>query len=720
VSIEALVAKVREYDRSADTAMISRAYDFSARVHRGQKRMSGEPYLIHPLAVADLIADMRLDVPSVVTGLLHDTVEDTLTTLDEIDQSFGGEVAHLVDGVTKISLMETAGKEPGDRESAEAETIRKMILASAKDIRVLLVKLADRAHNLRTISHLPQARQERLARETLDLYAPLAHRFGIYWLKSEFEDSTFRILWPTEYRDVREKLTLHRLEREGYIEEITALIGKRLLEAGLESEVSGRTKSAYSVFHKMRNQDLKYDDVYDVVAFRVVVDADRDCYDALGIVHQNWRPVPGRFRDYVALPKANMYQSLHTTVIGEYGERMEVQIRTHEMHRIAEFGIAAHWKYKASDSDDPAEAERLGWLQQVLEWQQHLDDARQFVHKVKEDLFAEDIVCFTPRGHARTLTKGATALDFAYRIHSEVGDHCTAARVNGQLVHLRYQLQPGDTVEIITTDEVQPTREWLKIVKTPRARHRILQAIKLAEHTKAIALGRELLERDLAQKHQDLARLHREGRMPELLKHFEKPDEESLLESIGYGRLRSKQVVDYLFPRAEPEPRRPRAALRKLFSLLERQKKDSSGVRVRGEDDSMVRLGKCCNPLAGEEIVGFMTRGRGVTVHSTECERLANVERDRQVEVVWAKGAQMPRLVRIEVSSRDRPGLLARMSHAIAQTGANIDKAYVRTTGEGRAINVFEMTLLDVDEYNRICRNLRRVPGVKDVRRLRS
>jgi GTP pyrophosphokinase len=716
VSIDALVTKIREYDRSADAEVIARAYDFSARVHRGQKRMSGEPYLTHPLAVADIIADMRLDVPCVVTGLLHDTVEDTLTTLEEIDGTFGGEIAQLVDGVTKISRMENE-----DREAAEAESIRKIILASAKDVRVLLIKLADRAHNLRTIDHLPEDRRRRMASETLDLYAPLAQRFGINWLKSEFEENTFQVLWPEEHRNVREKLALHKLEREGYIEEITNLLTKRLAEAGLEVEASGRTKSAYSIYAKMRKQDLHYDDVYDVVAFRVVVDSDRDCYDALGIVHQSWRPVPGRFRDYVALPKANMYQSLHTTVIGEYGERMEVQIRTHEMHRIGEFGIAAHWKYKAGDDDDTAEVERLGWLQQVLEWQQHLDDARQFVHKVKEDLFAEDILCFTPQGQNRTLTKGATALDFAYRIHSEVGDHCTAARVNGQLVPPRYQLQSGDTVEIITTEDQRPSRDWLKVVKTPRARHRIMAAIKMEDRARAVALGRELLERDLALRQHDISRLHREGRMADLLKRFGRDDEDALLEGIGYGRTRTKQVIEYLFPQSEVvEPSRPRAAFGKIMKLLERQKKGAPAVKVTGDDDSMVRLGKCCHPLPGEEIVGFMTRGRGVTVHSTECGRLADADAERSVEVVWQKGARTARDVRIEVTSRDRPGLLAGMSHAIAQTGMNINKAYVRTTGEGRALNVFEMTLFSVDDYERVCRNLRRVPGVKDVRRLRT
>jgi guanosine-3',5'-bis(diphosphate) 3'-pyrophosphohydrolase len=714
MNVTELVDKIREYNPNADVAMVESAYDFSARCHRGQKRMSGEPYLTHPMAVADIIADMKLDVPTVVTGLLHDTVEDTLATLEEIGVAFGDEVATLVDGVTKISLLESES-----REEAEARSIRKMFVASARDIRVLLVKLADRAHNMRTIEHLSPEKQGRIAEQTLGIYSPLAHRLGIYWLKSEFEQVAFQVLHADEYAELMDKLTLHKLQRDGYIQEITSILTKRMNESGLEAAVTGRPKSAYSIYQKMNKQGLHYDDVYDVVAFRVLVDSDRDCYDALGIVHNNWRPIPGRFRDYLALPKTNRYQSLHTTVIGPYGERMEVQIRTHEMHQVAEFGIAAHWKYKASDPRDAAEEERFEWLAQLLEWQRQLDDPQQFLHSVKEDLFAEEVVVFTPRGQTRTLTKGATIVDFAYRIHSEVGEHCAAARVNGQLVPLRYQLQAGDTIEVITTSETRPSRDWLKFVKTPRARERIVASIKLEERGKARALGHELIERDLTRFQTDLARLQREGRMADVLRHFERPDEDSLFEAIGYGRVRTKQVTEWLFPdRKDEEPRRQ--GLRRIFSLLERQKKDSSGVRVSGADESMVRFGKCCSPLPGEPIVGFLTRGRGVTVHAADCERLSTSDPERRVDVAWEKGTRAPRSVRLEVRSRDRPGLLARMSQAIASAGVNIDRAYVRTTGEGKAQNVFEMTLFNVDELTRVSRNLRRVPGVKEVTRVRT
>jgi guanosine-3',5'-bis(diphosphate) 3'-pyrophosphohydrolase len=717
MNVGELVQKVRGYHEAADVDMVTRAYEFSARCHSGQIRKSGEPYVVHPLAVAAIIADMRLDVPTVVTGLLHDTVEDTLATLDEIDGNFGAEVAQLVDGVTKISLLEAESPE-----AAEAQTLRKMFLASARDIRVLLVKLADRAHNMRTIEHLSSERQQAIAQQTLDLYAPLAHRLGIYWLKAEFEDLSFRVLHQREYREIADNLALRRLQRESYIAEVATIMAKRLRESGIEATVTGRSKSAYSIYQKMRKQGLHYDDVHDVVAFRVLVDSERDCYDALGIIHKGWHPVPGRFRDYLALPKANRYQSLHTTVIGPYGERMEVQIRTHEMHRVAEFGIAAHWKYKAPDAAAEQEEERFEWLHQLLDWQQHLDDPRKFLHTLKEDLFADEVVVFTPKGHQRTFVLGATVVDFAYGIHSEVGDHCAAARVNGQLVPLRYQLQPGDTVEVITTRDQRPSRDWLKFVKTPRARERIVASIKHEDRLRARALGRELVERDLERYGLGVEGLRNEGRLAGLLARFDRSDEDSLYESVGYGRLRTRQIIEFLEPeRAEEEARRRIGFRGRLLGLIDRQRRaGGSGVVLRGGSEEIVRFGKCCQPLPGEQIVGFMTRGRGVTVHASECERLADMDPDRRVEVSWEKGARAARTVRLEVTARNQRGLLARMSQAITSSGVDISRAFVRTTGEGKAINVFEMTLSSDDELARVRRSLLRVPGVKQVQRLRT
>ncbi len=710
MSLGQLLAKIEGYNPRADLEIVQTAYKYSALVHKGQTRSSGEPYVTHPLAVAELIADMRLDVPTVVTGLLHDTVEDTLATVDDIQEKFGTEVAALVDGVTKISQLEGTSQE-----AARADTLRKMFLASAQDIRVLLVKLADRAHNMRTLGHLKPEKQERIAKETLDLYAPLAHRMGVHWLKAEFEETGFRTLFPEQHDEVCEKLSLHRLQREGYIGEITSLLGKRLRERGVETEVSGRTKGVYSIYKKMNEQSLKYDDIYDVVAFRLLVDSELECYDGLGIVHTSFPPVPGRFRDYVALPKANRYQSLHTTVIGPYGERMEVQIRTHEMHRVAQYGIAAHWKYKSPDGEEQSEQERYLWLSQILEWQQHLDDPHEYLSSVKEDLFAEEVYVFTPKGETRTFRKGDTVLDFAYRIHSEVGDHSAGARVNGKLVPLRYALQQGDTVEIVTTADAVPTREWLKYVRSPRARERILAWIRHDERTKAIALGQELLDRDLKRRQLDLARLRREGRMPELLREFQRDDEDKLFEAVGYGRVTTRQVLEFLLP-GEPETSsRARRGLNRLLGMLDRQPKPL----VVGDDidESMVRYGKCCEPLAGEPVVGFVTRGRGVTVHSKDCPRLEHTDPERFVEVNWRKGARALGRVKIEVVSRDRPALLANLSQAIASSGANIDKAQVRTLGAD-ATSTFEVILASADELARMDRNLRRVPGVRGVRRM--
>lgn len=707
-----LITRVRDYNPAADFAMVEKAYRFAAEAHSGQKRSSGEPYVTHPLAVAAIIAEMKLDVPAVVTGLLHDTVEDTIATLADIRTEFGPEVAALVDGVTKISRLEA-----GTLEAAQADTVRKMLVASAEDIRVLMIKLADRAHNLRTLDHLDEAKQRRIAAETLELYVPLAHRLGINWLKGEFEDVCFRALQPEAYSEVREKLSLKRLEREGYIGEISALLKKMLQDEGLECGVAGRTKNAYSIHRKMTDQGLKYDEVYDVAAFRVLVDTDRECYDALGIVHMHWRPVPGRFRDYIALPKNNRYQSLHTTVIGPYGERMEVQVRTHSMHGVAEFGIAAHWRYKSAkeiEDREALEADRFIWLRQLLEWQQHIDDPEHFMSGVKDDLFTEEVHVFTPNGDTRSLRKACTVLDFAYHIHSELGDRCAAARVNGKLVPLRYQLQQGDTVEIVTTEETRPTRDWLRFVASHRARDRIRAYIRTEERGKAGALGRELLERDLARQGAGIDALRSAGRLDALVDRFAQGREDVFFESIGYGRLTAKQVLVELFPDYVDPGERPRRRLGTLFGLLDSRRRKLIGSTIF--DEKLFRVGRCCEPLPGEKIVGFLTRGRGVTVHAETCPRLEEIDPERLIEVHWPKGMKVNRVLKLEVRSRDRPGLLADMSQAIAAAGINIEKAYVRTVGQ-IATNVFEMRVCDLREKDRVIANLGRVPGVKHVER---
>jgi GTP pyrophosphokinase len=711
-----LLDKVRAYSSSVDVEVIRRAYDFSARVHKGQKRESGEPYLTHPVAVAGIIAEMRLDIPSVVSALLHDTVEDTLTTLDELEANFGSEIATLVDGVTKISQVSFSS-----REEKQAENFRKMILAMARDIRVILIKLADRTHNLRTLDALPPERQHDIAQETLDIYAPLAHRLGIYWMKSELEDNALRYLRPEVYYQLKRNVAKKKAARERYIKEVIDVLRKRLADAGIAADISGRPKHFFSIYQKMQSQNLLYDQIYDLVAFRIIVDTVRECYEALGVVHASWKPVPGRFKDYIGLPKANGYQSLHTTVIGPYGERMEVQIRTHEMHRVAEAGIAAHWKYKGPGTAAD-EAQRFAWLRQLLEWQQHLPDPQDFLRSVKDDLFSDEVFVFTPRGDLLNFPEGASVIDFAYRIHSEVGNHCAGARVNGRLVPLRYRLQNGDTLEIVTTATQTPSQDWLNFVKTSRAKARIRSWIKYQQRSRSMAIGREILERDLARYQLDLGKLRKEGRLAAAAKAVSVRDEDSLLAAVGYGKLTAHQALVHLVPPdllEKAQAPQEEGTLRRLFRMVRRQ--TPGGVRVSGVEDTLVRFGKCCDPLPGERILGFITRGRGVTVHAIDCPRVLESDPQRRVEVVWEDGAQAAlRPVTVEVTCVDEPGLLAAMSKAISGAGVNISRAQVKSVPDKRALNTFEVMVGDAGQLNRVIRALSKVRGVTRVARARG
>ncbi len=715
MTIAELVDRVRSYTPTAPVDVIQRAYDFSAEVHKGQRRASGEPYLTHPLQVASIIADLRLDVPSVATGLLHDTVEDTLATLPEIEEHFGSEIAALVDGVTKIGQINFTS-----REEKQAENFRKMLLAMARDIRVVLIKLADRTHNMRTLGHLAPERQVEIAQETLDIYAPLAHRLGIYWIKSDLEDNALRFLHPEIYYQLKRSVAKRKAEREKYTKEVIAVLSKRLAEAEIEAEVGGRPKHFFSIYQKMQAQNLLYDQIYDLVAFRVVLDSVRECYEALGVVHANWKPVPGRFKDYIALPKANGYQSLHTTVIGPYGERIEIQIRTREMHRVAEYGVAAHWRYKKPGPGESDDGQRFAWLRQMLEWQQQLQDPQEFLRSVKEDLFTEEVFVFTPKGDLLNFPVGATVIDFAYRIHSEVGHHCAGARVNGKIVPLRYQLQSGDTVEIVTTTNQAPSKDWLKLVKTSRAKARIRAYIKAQQSSRSIAVGREILERDLARHQLDYAKLRNDGTLRRVAQELDQKDEDTLLATIGYGKVTPQQVLAQILPAEELERRREKAEGRfqRLLRLVSRQA--TGGVQVSGVEDVLVRFGKCCSPLPGERITGFITRGRGVTVHALDCPKVLESDPQRRIDVQWENGKGTPRPVRVEVTCVDRPGLLAAMSKAISSAGINITRAQVHALGDRKAQNVFEVMVTSADELNRVMRNLGRVRGVMRVARVRT
>jgi guanosine-3',5'-bis(diphosphate) 3'-pyrophosphohydrolase len=710
-----LVDKVRTYHPEADTDLIARAYDFSERMHQGQKRLSGEPYFVHPVEVTKIITDMKLDVPSVVTGLLHDTVEDTLTTLKQIEKEFGPEIGDLVDGVTKISQINFT-----TREERQAENFRKMIIAMARDIRVILIKLADRAHNMRTLSYLREAKQREIAEETLEIYAPLAHRLGIYWLKSELEDNALRYLHSEVYAQLKQDVAKKKAERERYIAEVIAILRQKLAEAGITAEVYGRPKHFYSIYQKMQSQNLLFGQIYDLVAFRILVDSVRECYEALWVVHSHWKPVPGRFKDYIALPKANLYQSLHTTVIGPYGERIEVQIRTHEMHRIAEEGIAAHWTYKEGGRG-LGDAQRFAWLRQLVEWQQQLKDPQEFLQTVKEDLFTEEVYVFTPKGDLYNFPQGASVIDFAYRIHSEVGNHCTGARANGRLVPLRYQLQNGDTIEIITTPQQTPSKDWLKIVKTSKAQARIRQWIKFQQRERSVALGRELLERELARYHLDLVTLRKQDKIDAALKALSLKDEETLFAAIGYGQFTIGNILSHFVP-PHGEPNLGHAAdAAELDKIRQKtQREDRSGVRVGGVGDVLIRFGRCCNPLPGERILGVITRGKGVTVHTAECPRLLDSDPQRHITVSWDNGAEHLRPIRVEVLCEDRPGLLAAMSKAISAASINIASADVRTLSDKRALNVFEVMVASAEDLQRVMRNLGRVRGVVKVARVNN
>ncbi len=708
-----LVEKVAAYHSAADRELLHRAYDYSEKMHEGQRRQSGDPYFIHPVGVANLIADLKLDVPSVCAGLLHDVVEDTLASLEEVEAQFGAEICELVDGVTKISQVNFIS-----REEKQAENFRKMILAMARDIRVILIKLADRTDNMRTLGHLAPDRQRDIAQETLDVYAPIAHRLGIYWLKNDLEDNALRFQRPEVYYQLKRNIAKKKVERQRYIEDFIGEVSAVMKSSGIAADVAGRPKHFYSIYHKMQRYDLLYDQIYDLVGFRVIVDSVTDCYAALGVIHAKWKPVPGRFKDYIALPKNNLYQSLHTTVIGTSGERVEVQIRTHEMHRVSEFGIAAHWSYKEGEVSGQHEAQQFAWLRQLVEWQQNLSDPREFLGSIKEDLFSDEVFVFTPAGDVLNFPEGASVIDFAYRIHSEVGQHCAGARVNGRLVPLGYQLQNGDTVEIVTTASQTPSKDWLGLVKTSRARTRIRAWLKYLERSRSLSVGRDLIERDLRRHRLDFKRLTKQGLFAEVAASLGMRDADALISSVGYGKITTRQILAKLLP--DDVLAKGGADEGVLSRFLRRVTGRSPGVVVGGEEDLMVRFGRCCDPLPGEEICGFITRGRGVTVHTTDCVQVLASDPARRVEVRWQRGANGVRPIRLEVRCLDKPGMLAAITKSIGAAGVNISSAQVQSTPDKQALNSFEVMVQDAAQLNGVMRSIGKLGGVLSVRRPRS
>jgi len=719
--------RLLDYNPQVDVARLQRAYVFTAKVHDGQERLSGEPYLVHPLEVAGILLDLFVDEDTIIAGLLHDTLEDTLTTREEIARLFGEKVAFLVEGLTKIARIEFKSA----REQ-QAENFRKMLIAMSEDIRILMIKLADRLHNMRTIVHMNEDARRRVAQETMDIYVPLAHRLGVYWMKQELEDLAFRTLEPEVAAELEAQLKGSRPERERYIEGVIGTISARLAELGIRCEVKGRVKDISSIHAKMKSHDIEIEQIYDAIGFRIVIEGDiGDCYGVLGQIHAIWPPVPGRFKDYIALPKPNGYRSLHTTVIGQFGERMEIQIRTQEMHRDAELGIAAHWKYKegrvAAERDDT----KFDWLRQLVEWQKDISDPHEFLDAVKLNLFPDEVFVFTPKGEVINLPTGSTPIDFAYAIHSEIGSHCSGAKVNGRLVPLRQKLKGGDTVEILTQPERAPRKDWLEFAVSSKARNHIRHAIRQAGKERAVALGRDLLLRELRKQDLTLDKIEQDGRLARLLA-SEMPAQtaDDLFAAISYGKMTAAGIVKKLVgagavPAATPAPVAAAVSVvpKRLRQLFTRERRRStSGVRVSGTPDVLVRFAGCCEPLPGDEIIGFVTRGRGVTVHTRGCVKVFALDPARRIEVDWDAGSDVRRAVEIRVLSKDEPGMLAKITNTISAAGINIGSARVtteETQGTG-AEQFFELWVQDVQTLSAVMKEIRRVKGVRSVERLRG
>ena len=719
IRINEILDKTAVYLTEQEQAIITKAYVFSAAAHAGQVRLSGEPYLSHPLEAANILADMRLDAASIASGLLHDTVEDTKATVDELEELFGEEVADIVDGVTKISLIPFETKE-----EAQAENIRKMILAMAEDIRVVLVKLADRLHNMRTLEFQKSAKQALIAQETMDIYAPLANRLGLHRIKTELEDLSFKYIKPDIYNQIKTGVDGHHTLDEAYIERVIGHVRDLLVPNNIRARVFGRRKHLWSVFNKMRVQGLTIDQVHDLVAFRVVVETIRECYAVLGLVHSIWKPVPGRFKDYISMPKANMYQSLHTTVVGPGGERIEIQIRTEEMHRLAEEGVAAHWKYKEREKSkfNPKDVERFQWLRQIMDWQRELKDSREFVTNLRFDLFQDEVYVFTPKGDVKELPEGATSVDLAFLIHTAVGEHCAGAKVNGRLVPLETPLKNGDTVEIITDKNRRPNRDWLKFVKTAKARTRIKHFIRTEERVRSIALGREMLEKQGRKDGVNIQKAIKDGAMLAVARELSLPGVEDVLSAVGYSRITPKKIIGRLLPKREGEeaetpPAKAEQHVAPAEGVAPGKSKPSDGVRIQGVDNVLVRLAQCCNPVPGDAIVGYISRGRGVVVHTHDCPNVRNLEAERLIQVNWEGEKEQPYPAGLSILAKNQKGVLGKISQVLAEEGVNIDSGTIHSNVDSTTQLVFRIEVRDSSHLYRTIERISRLEQVMAVKR---
>ena len=714
IRLEDILAKVQKHHPGDDFDLVRRAYIFSAKEHKGQLRASGEPYLTHPLEVANILAEMKMDAVTVSVGLLHDVVEDTLVSLEEVELTFGGDVAHIVNGVTKISQIHFTSKE-----EKQAENFRKMLLAMTDDIRVIMVKFADRLHNMRTLQHLSGERREAIARETLDIYAPLANRLGMGKIRGELEDLAFSYLEPKSYQELKNVVERKRKAHEVFLAEVTRMVDAKMKEHGIPGHIESRVKRLYSIFLKLRKQRISIDEVYDLLALRIITDNVKNCYAVLGVIHNTWRPVPGRIKDFISLPRPNGYQSLHTSVIAG-GQPFEVQIRTAEMHRIAEEGIAAHWKYKGGKLvADSKEDERVSWLRHLVEWQQEMKDPDDFMSTLKVDLYPEEVYTFTPKGKVITLPRDATPVDFAYAIHTEVGHNCVGAKINGRMVPLKTRLKNGDIVEITTQAGHRPSRDWLSFVQTSRARNKIRHWLTEQESEKSIELGRRVFEKEARKFKLNPKEILESDRLKALLSDYGVNKVEDLLSSLGYGKISAKQVVARLVPdgTGDPAPSESRltSAVKKMFGIGTDAK-----LKVTGFDELLIYRAKCCNPIRGEEIIGYITRGKGVAVHSRNCPNVQNLIYDsaRKIEVEWAgvSPASEAYAVPLTIVTENRTGMLAEIAAAVADVGSNIVNAEARTA-DGRGLVDLVVEIPDKKHLEKVIASIQRIGGVFDVTR---
>lgn len=710
ITIENILDEVKSYNPQADTTALMEAYEFSAKAHEGQKRKSGEPYLVHLLEVSKILTVMKMDTSSVIAALLHDTVEDTDVSVDDVSKRFGKDISEIVDGVTKLSMMQFSNKE-----ERQAENYRKMILAMSKDIRVILVKLADRLHNMRTLQYMKESKQMRIAQETLDIYAPIAGRMGIHWIKEELEELSLRFLKPEVYKQIQGRLSRLSEKNESYMSRVNDVLNKQLKPFVQEVQIQGRLKKPYSVYRKMIAQQITIDEIHDLLAFRILVPTVENCYEVLGSIHALWHPVPGRFKDYVALPKDNNYQSLHTTVVCLEAERVEFQIRTFEMHEIAEKGIAAHWKYKTDGRIDTKDEAKFRWLRQLVDWQRELQDSLEFVDTMKLDLFSDELYVFTPGGDVKRFSHGATPVDFAYAVHSDVGNRCSGAKINGRIVPLNYKLESGDTVEIITNKKQMPNKDWLNFVVTSKAKSHIRHFIRDQQRAKSIAIGKNLFEQEARKHGQNINKVVQTEEFLEYLRSKHLAGIEDFYSAVAYGKMSHQEFFEAQSAEDKEKASENPNFIRKIFQKV--GSKNKNLILVDQFDDILVNFSKCCNPVKGDPIVGFITRGRGVAIHRTNCNRVLSTDPDRRIDVDWNPGVEQKRPARVVALTEDKKGVLADLTKVISEKGVNISKVLVKTTKDNMAYIFMDLSVQDLNELHKVIKALENVRSVVQVER---